>query len=117
MRIMIPNALWPIDPALGETNGIVFHDRRDRGEWAGLIRWRGEERGALEILAAARWIRCVHFTYVGAASLLAAIHRVIPVKAAAVTLADKVAPQQPGPRYFPCPDADAVKRNARARAH
>jgi len=46
----------------------------------------------------------------------AAIHWVIPVKAAAVTLADKVAPQQPGPRYFPCPDADAVKRNARAHA-
>jgi len=47
----------------------------------------------------------------------AAIHRVIPVKAAAVTLADKVAPQQPDRCYFPRPDADAVKRNARARAH
>lgn len=38
----------------------------------------------------ARWIYCVHFTYVEAP--FAAIQRVISVKAAVVTLLDKVAP-------------------------
>lgn len=44
---------------------------------------------SVRILAIPRWIHCVHFTYVEAP--FAAIQRVIPVKAAAVTLLDKVA--------------------------